>query len=204
MKFWKKILPLLLFFIFLTGLFKEPASASEGYAELRGATDENGRCFAFSTFMDDNLYHILISCRNLRYPPDAEHLVYSLWVSQSDGGGLIKLGNLGQGKLGTNIAPAFNNFYITKERDAATKEPTGPTVMSGTVRPLVFLQSIEVVEPTRTPTEPNSEIPTGTEPLQISEEGEKKSGLFKGSTLLPALALISVTFLMIFLVRRKK
>ena len=117
--------------------------ASEGTIELRSLNDKNYRCYAASLQIENNVYNILVSCRNLLYPSDENVISYVMWATPSDGSGEIKLGALGYGKATFKTNSPFSNLFVTTELDSRVRSPNGSVVMRGNVQSIGFLTQAE-------------------------------------------------------------
>jgi len=113
--------------------------ASEGTTEVRSITNEDYRCFASSLLLLNKDYKILVSCRDLIYPPEPNVYSYVMWGTKVDATDTVKLGELGVGKAEFTTKEAFSNLFVTVEPNPRTRAPTGNVVMQGTIEPLAFL-----------------------------------------------------------------
>ncbi|MGD8744244.1 MAG: hypothetical protein PVJ52_01450 [Candidatus Woesebacteria bacterium] len=137
--------------------FPKQAKASEGTVDLRDLTGRGYRCYAASVQMIDLSYRILITCRDLLYPAGDDIFNYILWGTSEEKGEVMKFGTLGFGRAEFKSSRAFTELYISTEKSTRTKEPEGPIVMRGRVRPIEFLQGpvtpgLDEVEPIETAT----------------------------------------------------
>jgi hypothetical protein len=149
------VLPLFLL-VFLGS--PQKAKASEGIFELRNTTGENARCFATSVLMDDNAYHILVSCRDILYPGGTEVFSYVTWATKTDSDNVVKLGTLGVGKVQFKTKSSFKDIFVTKETSSDTRSPKGQTIMKGGLQKIALLENTnaapysELGEPEASPT----------------------------------------------------
>lgn len=137
------ILSFSLFFV-----FAKRANASEGIFELESTTRDSFRCFAASLLLENRKYKVIITCRNLIYPPNEELFSYILWANSTAGNKNVKLGSLGIGKATFDTNKAFNRLFVTVEKDKKAKTPTGTIVMRGDLQKLDFLENIQSPTPT--------------------------------------------------------
>jgi hypothetical protein len=147
----RKILGFIASLIILTfGLFafSKAAYASEGTAELRSLTDKSYRCFASSILTEAETYKVLITCRDLIYPPEVDKFAYVAWGTPLQGENPIRLGELGKGKASFQTKKAFSEIFVTVETSSTIKKPSGPTVMRGAVNPIAFSGSGETISET--------------------------------------------------------
>lgn len=132
--------------IFLTAgllLLSQPknANASEGTAQLKNVIGNDIRCSVYSVLMEDHIYTVLVSCRDLIYPADAGVFSYVLWANPLTGSGPIKFGELSRGKATFRSDRAFTLLFVTREKDPATNAPSPDVVMSGVITPDPFLSN---------------------------------------------------------------
>lgn len=194
-------------FLLVTALFllaflslSKPASATEGVVDLYSLTGTDARCHALSIFSTDNQFHLLVSCRDLVYPPDTYILHYLLWATPQKGGDPLKLGELSFGKMGAKTAAPFTELYVTQESNPKVKEPTGDIILKGQVQPIQNLVQKTTPTPTPTPTEEEAEA------LKQAPETEKENRLktlLRGMTFLPIFGIVFIILFILFLVRRK-
>jgi len=152
-----KFIKFLLFILFFTlSLFisTNKIIASEGTAELRSTNNQSYRCFVASLLMENSRYKIIVSCRDLIYPPRSDLFNYVIWATPIDGNKSIKLGELGVGKANFEIKNAFSNLFVTTEQDKNTRVPKGEIVMNGNVQSISFLD--KPTSPTPTPEKSDS------------------------------------------------
>src|SRR3989344_9373209 len=171
---------------FIVGLFllAKTSYASEGLVEIRSETDKDYRCFAASLLQANASYRVIISCRDLIYPPQPDLFTYIIWATPLDGGNPVKFGELGIGKASFETKVAFSNLFVTTERNRGVKRPEGQVVMRGSVESISFLDN-----PT-TPT-PTLSVPEGEkEPTQEKlTTGQKLSLALRRAGLVIFLAL---------------
>lgn len=162
----KLIIIIIFFFGFLFSAGK--TNASEGFAELRSTTGEDYRCAASYMRMLNRTYKILVSCRDLIYPPQPEFFAYMMWATRTDNGKPVKLGELGVGKAVFDTKSAFSNLYVTVEQNKGAKNPSSQVVMIGSIQGNTFLD-----RPT-TPT-PVPEGEEAEEPAEVIEAPKELS-----------------------------
>lgn len=149
-----KILGISIFILALFFVAAASTRASEGTAELRSTVGQPSRCFVSSTLMKDFSYSLLVSCRDLIYPPAPDMFAYLLWAISPKDGKFEKIGELGVGKAEFKTDKAFSGLFVTKERSSRVGSPSEPIIMQGDMRPIGFL-----------------ETPTGTTPQIQGKEG---------------------------------
>jgi hypothetical protein len=137
----------LLSFVFLF-VVAGKVMASEGTFEMESTTRDNFRCFAASLLLENRKYKIIITCRNLIYPPNEELFTYMLWANSAADDKNIKLGSLGIGKATFDTTKPFNRLFVTIEKDKRVRSPSGEIVMSGNLKKLEFLENIQSPTPT--------------------------------------------------------
>ncbi len=136
-------------------------SASEGIYELRNTIGENARCYAISVLLPTLNYRVLLSCRDITYPGDAETFNYSVWATNATDGAAFYLGELGVGKAEFATKIPFSTMFITSERTQKPKSPTGGIVMQGRLQQNPFLDTPGV----HTPLTPESEELAEAKPI---------------------------------------
>lgn len=153
-----KILGISLFTLALFFLAAPSARASEGTVELQGTTGQNSRCFTTSILMSNFNFSLVVSCRELIYPPAADMFSYVLWATSLKDAKPIKLGELGVGKAQFQTNSAFSSLFVTKERNGGVREPSDALVMQGAVKPIDLLEGparpapeVPSISPTPTP-----------------------------------------------------
>lgn len=164
-----KLLKISLLFVLLTlSLFLgvDKVYAAEGTTELRSTNNQSYRCFAASLLMENSRYKIIVSCRDLIYPPQPDLFNYVIWATPIEGKRAIKLGELGVGKANFEIKDAFSNLFVTTEKDKNTKIPKGDIVMKGNTQSISFLD--KPTSPTPTP-EKDTEEESATDQDQKDE-----------------------------------
>jgi len=213
----KKIRPFIVCLSLVSAFFffKKPVRAGEGIVELYSTTGEKYRCFAASVLMEDKQYHLLVSCRDLIYPSDAEILRYVLWSRPKSGQEPVNLGSLVYGKIEATTKSAFDELFVTKETTSKAKEPLGPIVMRGSVKPIPISSPITPTEPEVKESEAKieSEQTEKQEEKQTEEKSEepiegekpKKSiqSIIEDYPFLPILGLAAAVAFMLFLIRKK-
>jgi hypothetical protein len=169
--------------------FSKPALASEGTAELRSLTDKNYSCFATSILTESGAYKILITCRDLIYPPEVDKFAYVAWGTPLEGEKPIRLGELEKGKASFQANKAFSEIFVTVETNGNINKPSGQTVMRGVVNPIAF--SGGGGEAITTPTISTTATVTPTTNQDASSLGEK---------LKPTLGRVFLVIFIVFLV----
>lgn len=197
----RKLLISLFLAIAILSLSHKSVRATEGTTEINSTTGSNSRCFATSVYLGDAQYHLLITCRNLIYPPEAKVLYYLAWATSTDNN-IVKLGTLYSGKLEAKIKVDFNNLFITKETSQETKQPTGQVVMQGNVQPISFLEKTSQPEK---PVETVTKASTTETTVKIPTVKQNRlEAIFKGSLIIPIVAFFIIIFIILFLVRRRE
>lgn len=126
-------------------------TASEGTAFLTGS-QTTAECFAASVLTAPAEYRILITCRNLTTPPQAETLFYSAWarkagreideknsLPQFNRGVYVFLGDISSGKLLSRSKEAFDQIFITAQKENSPSTPDlDNQVLIGEVQPIEF------------------------------------------------------------------
>lgn len=149
----KKIIGFSLTALTLLLLLAKNANASEGTALLT-SEDNDARCFLASVLVDEGDYQIVMTCRNLTTPPDANRLFYHVWgrrkgaaeSQQSKTGGLkfgkgayFSLGDISGGKLNSRAREAFEEVLVTAETESGVNQPSlSALVVSGTMGEINF------------------------------------------------------------------
>lgn len=198
MKIFKYNLYVILFIVGLI-LLAKTTFASEGTVELRSTTDKDYRCFAASLLMENASYKVIVSCRDLIYPPQPDLFTYIMWATPLDGNNPVKYGELGIGKASFETKESFSNLFVTTERNRGVRRPEGQVVMRGGVASISFLD-----RPT-TPT-PTSSVPKGEgEPAQEElTTGQKLALALRRAGLVIFLALAATVGLVFILTRPKR
>lgn len=134
--------------------FSFPAFASEGTAFLTGSPT-SAECFAVSVLTAPAEYRILITCRNLITPPQAETLFYLVWgkkITPGRGSDYILLGNISSGKLAARARDSFNEIIVTAQKESSPSVPDlNSVVISGAIQPIEFAEATQtVLNPTPT------------------------------------------------------
>lgn len=163
---------LALFFI-ITSFFVlsvREISASEGKAELRSTTSDDYRCSVYSVLMQNRDFKVLVSCRDLIYPSDADVFGYVIWANPIVEGEIIKMGQLNFGKRIFDVGRRFERVFVTKEPNPSVKVPNGPVVMEGNIQIDAFLD--RPIPNTPTPTEEAQDMETGDGESE-GDNGEK-------------------------------
>ncbi len=121
--------------------------ANEGQFFLQSSLDNDSQCLAYSVEVETNKYNILITCRGLIYPPlppDSDS--YILWADGADTRNSVKLTNLRFGKGAAQKTDKFNRLFVTLER-GNPRQPTGPTIMSASLRSYDFDRIPQIEQP---------------------------------------------------------
>lgn len=151
----KKILPILLTLIAYAFLVSGTAHASEGQTNLQSVIGDNSTCNAKSALMTDNRYTILITCKDLIYPPTPDTNAYIVWATPSDGDNPVRLGALGFGRAQFRTPESFSNLFVTRERvnsqNLGSIRTPGTVVMRGNVAvdptaPVIFEEPVPAEE----------------------------------------------------------
>jgi len=120
-------------------LSAKPLRASEGTAELTSTKGEPMRCHATSVLMEDFNYKIVVSCRDLIYPPKPDVFNYMLWVQPEEGNNPERLGELGVGKAEFKTETKFSMLFVTLEKSVRPRTPEGERILEGSVQAIKFL-----------------------------------------------------------------
>ncbi len=198
MKISRFLRNILISVIFVFALFSvvKPASASEGTVELRSATTNSYRCFVASVQMIDLKYRVLVTCRDLLYPAGDDIFTYMLWGTPVSGKSAIKFGELGLGRAEFRIKTAFSNLFVTTEKNAKTKEPTGPVIMKGNVKRIAFLDN-KVSAPAEEEIDAPDEVVASPSPTLSTKDrlvaGLRKAGV---ASLLALVAVFGLVFVL--------
>lgn len=176
--------------------------ASNGQINLTSTNGKNYRCYAMSSYMANSSYNVLISCKDLIYPPDEGLFKYVVWANPSEGSGPQRLGELGVGTALYKTRTAFSSLFVTTEENQNTRSPQGATVMTGRVNPIPILENENV--PTPNPEEASQEEiqPEDQTTNEMSTKDRLLLGL-KRAGLVSFLALIAVIGLVFVLTRPK-
>ena len=131
---------------------------------MQSTIGQPSRCFVSSILTKSFDYSLLVSCRDLIYPPAADMFTYILWATSLKDGKPEKIGELGIGKGEFKIKEAFSNLFVTKERDGKARSPSEFIVMQGGVQPLNFLETPgqTTLETQGEPAEVQNQAPTPT------------------------------------------
>lgn len=149
----KKIIGFSLTALTLLLILTKDANASEGTALLT-SKDNDARCFLASVLVDEGDYQIVMTCRDLTTPPDANRLFYHVWgrregaaeSQQSKTGGLklgkgayFSLGDISDGKLNARVREAFEEVLVTAETESGVNQPSlSALVVSGPMEEINF------------------------------------------------------------------
>lgn len=186
---------------FIIGLFllAKTTFASEGTVELRSTTDKDYRCFAASLLMENASYKVIVSCRDLIYPPQPDLFTYIIWATPLDEGNPVKFGELGIGKASFETKESFSNLFVTTERNRGVRRPEGQVVMRGSVESITFLDRPTTPTPTPSTTEQEGE-PAKAE----LTTGQKLTLALRRAGLVIFLALAATVGLVFILTRPKR
>ena len=199
----KKVL-IFLFSLLLSGamllISKDNVFASEGTFELRSTNQNIYRCFAASLQMQNLVYQVTVSCREIVYPVDETIYSYILWANPIDGSKPVKLGPINLGKAEFSVKVAFASLFITTEQNPGVKDPTGDVVMKGSIKPITFLEKPGTPAPSEKPGEEGTTSPEQTTTNQTSVRDRLITGL-KRAGLASALALVAILGLVFVLTR---
>ncbi len=206
----KAILKLFLSFVFLF-VFLRTVSASEGTFELRSTDGNDYKCFAASLRMQNGVYKVILSCRNIIFPVDETIFSYILWANPETGGTPVKVGSVGLGKGEYGVKTSFASLFVTTEQNPNVKTPEGKVVMKGSIKTIRFLEE-DVTNDNgngEDDEDGNDEEKSDTEEPTQAPEQEKSSirdrlltGL-KRAGLASALALVAILGLVFVLTRPK-
>ncbi len=194
-----------IFFLLATFLIAKPTFASEGTFELQSTDEGNYRCFSVSLLMLNSKFQIIVSCRDLIYPPRADLFNYIMWTTPLDGSKPQKLGSLGVGKANFGTKKSFSSLFVTIEENKNTKSPSSQVVMQGNVQIISFLDRPGVVTPT--PEEATQEAKTQeveTQEPATQTTGQKLGVAIKRAGLIIFLGLVTIAGLVFVLTRPKK
>lgn len=117
----------------------KPAHASEGTAELSSPT-QKARCFVSSVLLKDFNHKLVVSCRDLVYPPAQNLFSYILWINPQGGGNPQKLGELGVGKADFGTNTTFTELFVTSETNDRVRSPSNRVIMRGSLQPITHLE----------------------------------------------------------------
>ena len=198
-----KLLLIVIVSITLFTVSKSEVSASDGTFELRSTQGTDSRCYAASLMMQDGVYTVLVSCRDLIYPGEYGLVNYVLWAQPTDGSNPVNLGLLGYGKATFRSRKPFSSLFVTIEGQVGGK-PAGKEVMTGSVNPDTFLERPTTATPT-----PAGEISepgktsTQTQPTQPVSTRDKLFLALKRAGIAALIALVALIGL-IFVVTRAR
>lgn len=183
--------------------------ASEGEIEMVNTAKDKYRCYALSVLLESVGYRVLITCRDLIYPPQSEFLSYIVWAKPLDGGTPKRLGKLGVGKAEFRTQQSFASLFVTIEKGDGTnsRTPSGQTVMSGDIKAIDFLTKPPSPTPTVNPdNNTEEEISTDegktTPDSTVSTKDKILLGL-KRAGLVSIIAIIAIMGL-VFVITRSK
>lgn len=150
--------------------------------------------------MQNLVYQVPISCRDIVYPVNNTIFSYILWANPVDGSKPIKLGPINLGKAEFSVKVPFASLFITTEQNPGVKEPTGDIVMKGSIKPITFLEKPGTPAPTIQPGEEGTTSPKQSTTSQPSVRDRLITGL-KRAGLASALALVAILGLVFVLTR---
>lgn len=185
------LLPIFLFII------SSDAHASEGETYLSSQDGSASECKAYSVLMPNLSFEILMTCRNLIYPGNANQFNLIAWAEPSDGGNPIRLGELGVGKVQFDTNEAFSRIFVTREGSSRPRNPGTNVVMSGSVEPIPFRNGSQ---PQARPTSESVQTPTPTP--ATAQTGNFFSRLFSPGRIVAFLGVILLLVLVFVLTRR--
>jgi hypothetical protein len=118
--------------------------------------------------MTDNKYTILITCKDLIYPPSVDTNAYIVWATPLNGGKPVRLGSLGYGRAEFRTANPFSALYISREKvntqslgrlsEASTVVMRGNVDIDPAAPPLIEEGLGEEITATPTPKPANSSL----------------------------------------------
>lgn len=202
----KKLIVIFFILIGLFVLYPNKVAASEGVFELPSTNRESYRCYAISLLMANGQYKLLVSCRDLLFPPADRIGNYYLWGSSSFDGKVLKMGSLGIGKAEFSSKEPFTNLFVTIEENDKTKEPTGTVVMKGSLQKISFLDGQTVKPKPSVIEETQEEDLEGSQSAQTIQNLSLKDKLILGikrSSVIAGVALIGLIGLIIVITRVK-
>ena len=129
--------------------FVKPASANEGVSLLKGV-GTGGACFASSVF-HENVYKLLVTCRDLKIALSPEKNKYVMW-SINEKGEIRRLGEIVSGKMFTSVDQKFNSLQVTIETNANPGKPSADLMLTGDVMPIDFGAGVSPERAITTPT----------------------------------------------------
>ena len=141
-------------------IFVTSVSAHEGSVDL---TSSKVSCKGVSLYQD-GMYHVTGRCDGLTYPYETLYNKYVLWC-KTDKGDVVRIAEVDRGYFSGNIENAFNEMYITAEKDSLIRKPSDKQVVSGSVSVFSFDKSqvTTVITPaTNTASNKTTTVQTGT------------------------------------------
>jgi hypothetical protein len=148
--------------------------ASEGWFELRNTVGSTARCWADSILLPNLSYKIILSCRDIVYPGGAEIFNYSVWATKAKDGSSFYLGEVGVGKAEFATKEPFNSMFVTTERTARPRTPTGSVIMQGQLKQNTFLDGPGAATATTSTTDNNELAQASPLPSESPEPKEQK------------------------------
>ena len=137
-----------LFSVVFSFIIAGQASANEGTIKLAGKTDDAGRCFATSVYLDGT-YRILVTCRGLKMAIDPIRNRYVLWAQQDTV--VQRLGEIVSGKLEAAYDEPFQKLFVSLEKEAYPSTPADEVVLAGLVEAIDFGKGVvdsSLIKPT--------------------------------------------------------
>lgn len=208
----KLLLPIILAIVIGLMALADEALASEGFVKLENAQSQT-RCFVQSAMTGENKYDLVISCRDLIYPPSEDAINYALWANPLGGGNPAYIGNLGLGRRTAQVGFPFESLFVTSELSEKPKAPSIRKVLFGEVRSIEFMGDFEKkIEELETKFEKQQGMeaelvePTTLPENVTTQEQEEKTSLKDILTkyaFLPIAVFLGVIIFILFLIRHK-
>ncbi len=136
-------------------VFAGVASAHEGNVDL---TNSKVSCKGISLYQDGN-YRVFGRCDGLTYPYETLYNKYVLWGKTSVRGEVVRIAEVDRGYFSGNIATAFENMFITAEKDGLVRRPSDIQIVAGKVNLFDFDKS-QVTAAAATPAPANGKTTT--------------------------------------------
>ena len=206
----KKILVALFSIILVFIIFSSDVFASEGFIKLENS-EASTRCFVQSAMTGANQFSLVVSCRDLIYPPSEDMIHYGLWAEPLNGGSPAYLGTLGLGRRTAEVKLPFSSLFVTAELSDKPKSPSDRRILFGEVRSIEFIGDFEKeIEKLEAKFERQQE---GEQKLIEPDEAVKKiveekktfniQELITKFAFLPVAFFLGVILFVLFLIRRK-
>jgi hypothetical protein len=178
------------------------AWASEGTAELTSPTGTPARCYVSSVLMENYKYSVVVSCRDLIYPPAENLFSYVLWANPLDGKNPEKLGELGVGKAEFTTKKPFSDLFVTAEAGKQARSPSTNLVMQGQIEKISFLDKT----PEQVTVSPEEEVGEEVKEEETAPAPGKERLLvgLRRVALITVLALVVAAGLIFFITRFRK